>query len=444
MAEELYRKGELSDLVWGLNMLIPIFFHFDQWDNVVRCFRELLELSVKLQDEMELYELYYGVFHLRDRLKAIELEVLVNQVISSLVEMALSEEQTILLYTQIAKTFNYLSQTAPKDRQSYQEQALKYFDFVLSQNSGNRELLATILNDTSLIFCDRGDIREAISRLDQAIAIDEELGNVLGSAHSIINRAYLFSMQGRLQESHAEYEKALVPIQQRLGYWNNRLAHMAENGEMLTAHEIANMRFDKNWYAKLNNEYARLLAKMGRYIMSRAMAQLAAQVYEEIGKTREADSIRTFALTLPAEDAPDAQWTKHGLAQQAVICPTCGSKVELGAKACSRCGRSFCPECGSSLDDYDEVCPRCGWEEYVELCPYCHAQVTARDTICPSCNSFLTSLCPQCGYSLQSTVEICPSCGYDLTGKLYCSTCVAVVSEDDTVCPGCGEVFEPN
>lgn len=52
-----------------------------------------------------------------------------------------------------------------------------------------------------------------------------------------------------------------------------------------------------------------------------------------------------------------------GLAQDKLVCPSCGTANDVNAKFCKNCGVALsrvCPQCGEKLDADSAFCDNCG------------------------------------------------------------------------------------
>lgn len=79
--------------------------------------------------------------------------------------------------------------------------------------------------------------------------------------------------------------------------------------------------------------------------------------------------------------------------QASIACPSCGASVGANAK--------FCPECGTKIERLAEneiICPSCG-------------QKTAKGKFCQECGTPLIRKCTGCGAELAGGAKFCPECG---------------------------------
>ncbi len=64
----------------------------------------------------------------------------------------------------------------------------------------------------------------------------------------------------------------------------------------------------------------------------------------------------------------------YGFDDRPMLCPTCGSEIEPGARFCSNCGAAVRPP-ATGFDDRPTLCPTCGseMEPGARFCPNCGA-----------------------------------------------------------------------
>jgi len=75
---------------------------------------------------------------------------------------------------------------------------------------GNRQLAAGALNNLSDIVAARGDFATAEALLDEAVAINRELGNIAGETINLDNLGHLYINEGRYEAARSPLERVLV------------------------------------------------------------------------------------------------------------------------------------------------------------------------------------------------------------------------------------------
>jgi hypothetical protein len=105
-----------------------------------------------------------------------------------------------------------------------------------------------------------------------------------------------------------------------------------------------------------------------------------------------------------------------------------------------------CPLCGINLEPGSRRC-ECGaifQEEGVDFCcPICGTQISEENTVCPYCGEIFDCYrlinCPVCGLLIDEDTEVC-DCGAVLIDR--CPGCGAPLGPEDRYCISCGAEFE--
>jgi len=106
----------------------------------------------------------------------------------------------------------------------------------------------------------------------------------------------------------------------------------------------------------------------------------------------------------------------------------------------------ICPLCGIHLEPGSRKC-ECGaifQEEGVDFCcPICGTQVSEDNTVCPYCGEIFDCYrlinCPVCGIVIDEDTEVC-ECGAVLIDR--CPECSSPLGPEDRYCRNCGAEFE--
>lgn len=462
-AEALYRQGKTEDLIWGLNMLIPTYYRLGLWDEVVRCFEELFELNIKIENIDEFIEAYSAIWMLQDRIEIKEIERFIEFALKGPQRMHFSSGQQMRLFLYTAKNYSHVANKTKDhdERWRYEDLALEYYDKVFQLAPEDTAIAGVVLNDSALIFHYRKEYDEALRRLNESIRIAGQFSDYKSMATTLHNRASLYIEMGRSDEAMSDWEQALEFQQRVVNYWDERIQHQDQHP--LSSAEVVQMRFDKRSLAVTSDIFTRSLLSRGDLARARDLARQAMQLYSEIGMPEAALNIQSILAissflsgTTPMPTGEEQFVVRRGwpcpscgqiVMKETVecpacgqsLCPECGAGVDEDATECPRCGEKFelvCPRCDATLSPDDRVCPKCGLD-FSKLCPKCNEPVDMEKGVCPSCGQ---AICPQCGAAVADDDEICPTCGTKLT--LFCPKCGTEVGAEDTVCPQCGELFE--
>ena len=434
-AEALYRQGKPEDIICGLDMLIPTYFRLGLWDKVTRCFEELFELNIQVEDADEFIATYRAIGELREKVDAGELERFTVLALSGQRQIRLSAAQRRRLFLQVAKHYSYIANKVEnaERKQEYEDLALEHYERILETAVEGTAILAVALNDSALIYEHRKEYEEALQRYGQAIRVFERFRNYRGAAEVRVNRASLHRRIDEPDKALPDYEQALEFLQRANNYWDERL--QSQDQQPLSPVEVISMRVDRRWLAVTSSDFAKLLLSDGYSERARELAQQAVRLYQEIGIVLVIKEV----WPCPSCGEPIVEGLAECPSCGQPVCPECGTAVEEDAVVCPKCEVEFdliCPRCDATLSPGDEACPNCGLS-FASLCPQCGEPVDLEQGLCPNCGQ---AVCPECGTAIGDDDDECPSCGVAL--GLFCSHCGQEVGGDDRVCPHCGGAFD--
>lgn len=72
-------------------------------------------------------------------------------------------------------------------------------------------------------------------------------------------------------------------------------------------------------------------------------------------------------------------------------------------------------------------------------CVNCGAMISPRVKFCPECGASQKPTCPKCGEEVNKTAKFCPSCGEKLVNTVKCPSCGKECKAGAKFCPDCGE-----
>lgn len=459
-AEALYREGNLEDLIWGLNMLIPTYCRLGLWDEVVHCFEELFELNIQAEDVDEFIETCRAIPTLSDKIETGRLERFIDLAVAGPQQVHFSPQQRTRLLLYAAKFHSHIADKLDEveDVQRYHSLALEYYEEVRELATENTAMIAVVLHDSAVIYKYREEYDEALQRLSESIRIKECVGDYKSSAESRSIRAGLYVKREQFDEALSDYEQALKYLQRAGKYWNERLQY--QDQQPLSPAEVVSMRYDRSWLASTYRRFAEFLIFRGELSRACDLAEQATYLCNTIGKPKAAKGAQAILavskLMSGAGSLPPGVSLKRGWP-----CPSCGTLLMEGIAKCPECGELLCPECGAAIEKEATQCPECG-AEFTLVCPRCDAPLSLGEKACPTCGLELSKTCPECGgivdmeqgRCLSCGLAICPACGEVVGGNdevcsscgtalaLYCSECGAKVGGEDSVCPQCGEQFD--
>lgn len=428
-AESVYRQGMQDDVIWGLNMLIPTFFRLGQWDEVTRCFEELFELNIQVEDSDELIETYKALEALQEKISAEDLERFTTLALAGQRQLSFTNEQRSQLTLYVAKQYSHIAGKVEdaEQKRGYEDLTLEYYERILQTTGEDKVITVVALNDSSLIYGHREEYQEALKRLDKAIQTAERIGARNNDAQSRINRASLYLKLGETSKALGDYERSIELLQNGDNYWKERL--QAQDQQSLSPAEIIEMRGDRRWLASGCDHFARLLLALDEVKRAEDLARQAASLYLELGMVEAAEWAQGIAAA--AIDASNSGCGLSGILIKGWPCPECGDLILEGVTEYPSCNLSVCPKCGAALKEDAATCPQCG-TAFDLVCPRCNTTLGPQDEKCPACGLDFTNLCPQCGKPIDLEQGLCPNCG-----QAVCPMCGAGVSDDDEKCPSC-------
>lgn len=436
-AEELYRRGEVDELILGYNMLIPTYFRLGQWNEVTRCFEKLFDLNAYIGDAAEFVEGYIAIEELERNLETKEIERFIRLALAGLDQIQPSDVQRADLFLFTAKLYHEISLRHKEEHRSFrfQELSLEYYE--KARQFMPDGWVSVILHDTALIYWRRHDIAEALRCLGQAITITEQASQYHSSATSRVMRAELYIEMGRFDEAMADFEWGLDFLTRAVNYWDERLQH--QDQAPLSPQEILRMHYEKDWFASACTLFGRFLLQNGNPERARALLVRSAQIRAETDQFAVAtvpNPRSVFGIT------PDILSDLLGDTTGIFIasgwpCPTCGQSVTQGVQQCPACGQNLCQRCGAALDIDSTQCLKCG-TQFDVLCPNCQASVVPGSEVCPKCGVTLPLWCSDCGAQVSPEDTACPKCGasFDTEDE---SAPASAQPEVNRTCPSCGQ-----
>jgi tetratricopeptide (TPR) repeat protein/RNA polymerase subunit RPABC4/transcription elongation factor Spt4 len=380
-AETLYRKGKTEDIIWGLNMLIFTFYRFSLWEEVTRCFEELFELSIQVEDADEFIETYGAINTLSDKIAAKSLIHFTKLALSAEDLLHLSIEKRMRLSLRIAKQYSSISEKFKdvKQKMKYEDLALVQYGKIIQTTGVETGFVSVALNDSALIHFKRQDYETALKKFGQSVQIDKKLNNIVGTSRSRINRARLYLEINEPDKAFSEFEDAIGPLQNECKYWDKRLETQDE--QPLSPQEIIAMRYDREWLASASFDFAHLLISSGDFSQRvKELIKQAIRLFQAVGMEENARMAMAFVTLIENMRNMDED--------EGFTCPSCGKSIEKGESDCPSCGQALCPECGSSIGDDDLECPHCG-ETLTFCCSNCGKEISSDDEVCPHCGESL-------------------------------------------------------
>jgi tetratricopeptide (TPR) repeat protein len=357
-AEALYREGGLEDLIWGLNMLIPSYYRFGLWEEVVHCFEELFELNIQVRDADEFIESCRTIPILSDRIDRKKLEHFIDIAVTGPQRIQFSQQQQVRLYLYVAKFHSHIADKMDeaKDLQRYHGLALEYYEKVQEMARQDTAMTATALHDSALIYQHREEYDEALQRLSEAIRIAERVGDYKSSGESRSMRAQIYAKLEQFDEAYSDYERSLEFLQRAGRPWTERL--QLQDQQPLSPAEVVSMRYSIDWLATTCMSFAEFLIFRDELSRARDLAEQATYLYKTIGKpeaAKAAQKLLIFSnLMSDAGSLPPIVSVKRGWS-----CPSCGTLLIEGLAECPECGEWLCPQCGASIKKETTQCPEC-------------------------------------------------------------------------------------
>jgi len=456
-AEVLYGQGKIEDLIWGHHMLIPTFYRLDLWEEVVRCFENLFEQYIKIQNVDEYVETFMSIGQFRDKLDASELDRLGKLAISSKERINFSVEQESKLLLGVAKNYSYIADKInnSKEHKECEDLALEYYQKSLS--IAPDKLACVVLHDTAVIYHSRGEYEKALKNLNEAVMKSEQSENIIGVAHSRQIRAQILTLLKRLDEAYSDYEYSLGVLQAVIKRWDDLL--IASEYDNLNPYNIAEIRYDKTWLASSSIDFVKfLLARDNKDDLPKALAytEQATRIFKEIEHVpglRDAEALQKYVMSKLKEYSP----FNINSERTSSTCPSCRTPIELTVSICPSCNQKICLQCRRAVEEYEENCSECGFpinQEFTPIvtstsnetdaipqqdsrCPNCNKPVILDDGYCENCKR---SFCPNCLSLIDDNALVCPFCQMEFT--FVCSNCGNEIGTDDTMCKYCGEKLD--
>lgn len=434
-AKELYSQGKSEDLIWGLNMLIPTYFRLELWNNIVQCFEELFELYFNLEKHEEsqikdFLDTFTSLSTFEDQIDKSDLERFAKLALEAPKRMPFSKSQEIQLFLYVAKNYGYIARKSKESKEQFEDLALEFLEKARKRVSPEEPLmLATVLNDSALIYKSRDDEEEALHRLNEAIGLHQQFGRRGSAAVCQYNRALLYDKRGMESNALVDFEEAHESQLNDAAYWNDRLKNQDERP--LSPTEIGHIRHQKNVLAVISHHFARFLFSKGKdYERANELAAQAVQLYLETGQPDDAEDTRRMAAMGGLYFGDNSEEAIRLLVEEMVR-----RAKELSGASDSVALPWTCPTCGGTIsgDASRNVCPDCGQR----VCSACGAAVVNEAVKCAGCQR---ALCPECGIAADNDYAECQACGTLL--PVFCEHCGTAANAGDLVCRQCGQSLD--
>jgi tetratricopeptide (TPR) repeat protein len=263
-AEATYRLGSSDNLLWGTYMVIPTYFRLGCWADVTRCFEQLFDVSVSLQNAKELLEALYGLHELSEyisldgHLRLTELATEKHRLLNA------SAQQQLQFALFVAKHYFDIATKTDDNQQKrkYEDFSLEYYQYICDVSPHGTRITSVALNDSALLYNRRGEQTRALELLDECIGINEMLNNHgTGYAAALRNRADLLLKVGKVDEAVQDLESAFQIGNSAIQQWEQRVSQIDESP--MSPSEIISMHYDKTTLANICNSYATLLLTTG-------------------------------------------------------------------------------------------------------------------------------------------------------------------------------------
>ena len=261
-AESLYEQGEIGDLLWGLGMVIPVYFRLGGHEaKITACFERIFDLSIEAEEADGFLSAFSALSNFKNSLSVEELQRLLTVALGASRQMKFSGFKDLRFRLLIAKFYSYIAGRLdePARAEEHRNLALDFYEGVLGGSVGQSEellvLAAGALNDSALLLqdCDRD---KAIERLREAIEIGLHSGE--GSGGARINLAQILA-ESDVDDAKDLFEAGLEVLRRRVQNWEVRLRE--ERRVPLTSDEVARIEYDKNWLATAELSYRMFLAQ---------------------------------------------------------------------------------------------------------------------------------------------------------------------------------------
>lgn len=407
-AEEYYSKCKtLDEKISGYYNLISVYFRMNMWDQIARCYGQILNACLHSNEERDLIERLHELDRIYEQVGTEELVELVKghqTLLSTLREINMLpdkfglndmtgmcsevEKIEVLVAAQpdlFTGNFRYqlllnyaklLYHAADKfddenARSELRLKSLEKFDVIIDECT-NIDIKAVSYNDSALILRALDRPEEAEIRLIQSIEIARNAGDEFAEACSRANLASSLFGKGNFGEAIAQYELSMGYLVARNRFWDQRW--MNKDIAPLAAEEIPHLRFDKVWCARVATEYSQAIF-FSDPEKGRELASLAENIYFQLGEPDHAQTVRRkrdwieqlLQRSMRLEgDQTDSLFLPHSptlvsvLGENNVVtCASCGYAHNAGWKGCPRCGEVTCPHCNQLTDPDNEICETC-------------------------------------------------------------------------------------
>lgn len=251
-AEDTYLQGDLEDQLWGWYMVIPTYYRLGRWEEITRCFEQIFDVSIGLGNAAEFLDALGGLHELSHNLSVEEQKRLTDSAIEKQRKLDMLPDQSTRFQLLVAKHYSDMAGRVddPAEEMTYQDEALRYYAYILEQSPDASSISAVALNDSALIHRQRGEMDRALEDFNKSIRISRMVGNNgPGFAVGLHNRAHSLLMLGRKQEAWEDLDEAYDIGRASMRQWEARLANVDDSP--LTAGEVIEMHYAKDAHMKI-------------------------------------------------------------------------------------------------------------------------------------------------------------------------------------------------
>lgn len=362
-AERIYPKSKHPGVIMsGLNKLISAYFSLGQWEKVTEHFVSLLNLCAKRRNTEEFIITFKSIVMLQHKIPASNFENILDVVVKLLKKkkgLNLDNNKKASVLLSIAKGYSHLSDRGPAFENKFGDLALSYYEELLRIDDTD-SIRGVYLNDTALIYLQKGNISEAERRLNECISIQNQ--EPFNLACRKFNLASLLYRTFRMKTASIYFEDSVKEILGRNAYWDQRKEN--ENNNPFSLEEVGAFTFEKNWAASACRGYGFFTLHVNKDI-GKAMSYMntGMNICLQIGNLKAAEEIRDLLVQLqsqiPLGDKPQLQIPT--MIPQYRSCPSCQKPFEVSMIVCPQCGVRSCPYCANIQtggDEYCEICDR--------------------------------------------------------------------------------------